>query len=109
MTQDYLNKRLANQGSADSYSDYRRERYSDGQLLEQIKAHQDQIVAHLLSATLKKNSEDSGWHLDEARAHYYLNRIYYDIRLLKDIAWRELVLRNNWIEVTEHADYCRLV
>ena len=97
MTQDYLNKRLANQGSADSYTDFRRERYDDNQLVAKIASHRDKIVYHLLTATLKKMENDIEWRLDEARAHYYLSRINYDLRILKDEQWKSLVLRYDWI------------
>ena len=39
MTQEYLNKRLANQGNCDSYTDYRRNTYSKVELIKGISLH----------------------------------------------------------------------
>lgn len=97
MTQDYLNKRLANQGSADCYSEYRKNLFSRDELLKRIAEYREKILENSFNATMKRISGDMEWHLDEAYTHYYLNRIAYDLRLAHDPQWCELVLRDDWI------------
>jgi len=98
MTQDYLNKRLANQGSADSYTEYQQHRYSREQLAQRIREHQQALLERSAQAVLGRMHGGDEWRLDKAYAHYYLNRIEYDIRLMEDADWRELVLKTNWID-----------
>lgn len=96
MTQDYLNKRLANQGSADSYTDYRKHRYSKEQLSQRIMEHVGKLMERSTAAVVRRTDGDIAWRMDKAYTHYYLSRIEYDIRLFHDPAWRHLVLRNDW-------------
>jgi glucosyl-dolichyl phosphate glucuronosyltransferase len=98
MTQDYLNKRLANQGSADSYTEFKRNCYSREELAQRIKFYQNAVLECSAQAVLGRLNGNEQWRLDKAYAHYYLNRIEYDIRLMEDEAWRELVMKDNWID-----------
>lgn len=97
MTQDYLNKRLANQGSADCYTEYKKNIFSQNELLQRIASYQQNILEHSYYATLKRLAGEIEWRIDEAKTHYYLNRIAYDLRLIHDPKWRELVLKFDWI------------
>lgn len=97
MTQDYLNKRLANQGSADCYTEYKQNIFSRDELIQRVTTYHQKILEHAYYATMKKISDDIDWHMDEARTHYYLSRISYDLRLAHDPQWRELVLKYDWI------------
>lgn len=97
MTQDYLNKRLANQGSADCYTEYKKNIFSKEELLQRISSYHQKTLEHSYYATMKRISNEINWHLDEARTHYYLSRIAYDLRLMHDPHWRDLVLRYDWI------------
>jgi glycosyltransferase involved in cell wall biosynthesis len=100
MTQDYLNKRLANQGSADCYTEYKKNRYSREDLAKRINRYKSAIIELTAQSVIKRTRGDETWRMDKARTHYYLNRIEYDLRLMEDPAWRELVLRDNWLEDT---------
>ena len=97
MNQDYLNKRLANQGSADCYTEYKKNIFNKEELLQRIAIYHQKILEHAHNATIKRISDDICWHIDEARTHYYLSRIAYDLRLVHDQQWRELVLKYDWI------------
>lgn len=98
MTQDYLNKRLANQGSADCYTEYKKNIFSEDELLQRVSSYQQKILEHSYYATMKHISDDLNWHMDDAMTHYYLSRIKYDLRLINDPKWRELVLKYDWID-----------
>jgi glycosyltransferase involved in cell wall biosynthesis len=97
MTQEYLNKRLANQGNCDSYTDYKKHRYSEKQLIERIAGHQAKIVEHSAHYAARRLNNDLHWRMDRAFIDYYLNRVEYDHRLIHDAQWRELVLRYDWL------------
>ena len=100
MTQEYLSKRLANQGNCDSYTSYRTHRYS----LEQLAAN---MVTHSLKAEEYKSlyekqmKEDNiEWHVSLALVRYHLSRFKYDKRLATDSNWRQLVLKDDWLQTT---------
>ena len=97
MTQDYLNKRLANQGSADCYTEYRESRFSGEELLGRIDSYRNELMEHACMATKKRIAGEIDWHMYEAYTHYYLNRIAYDLRLIHDPQWREQVLKYDWL------------
>lgn len=97
MTQDYLNKRMANQGSADCYTEYKKNIFGTEELLQRIASYQNKSLEHAYYATMKRIADDIDWHMDEARTHYYLSRIGYDLRLAYDPTWRNLVLKYDWI------------
>ncbi len=97
MTQSYLNKRYANQGYCDSYTEYKRYRYSKARLIRKIisdgRNYSNQAIKGVLKFVIKKPT----WRLNWAKSFYYINRIKYDYRLMNDEKWRQLVLRYNWI------------
>jgi len=97
-TQAYFNKRFANQGNCDSYTEYRQYRFSDAELKHKISTYKRQILkkwAKFVSLWLMQNPK---WHVQRAWVEYYKNRIKYDQRIMTDAAWRELVLNDNWID-----------
>jgi len=97
MTQDYLNKRLANQGNADCYTEYKKHRFSSEQLADRIHGYVSSLMEKSSLCVDNRLKDDPRWRLDKAYTHYYLSRIEYDLRLIKDSAWRELVLKYDWI------------
>ena len=97
MTQDYLNKRLANQGSADCYTEYKKHRFSSEQLADRVQGYVSSLIEKSSLCVDKRLNDDVRWHMDKAYTHYYLSRIEYDLRLMKDPAWCELVLKYDWI------------
>jgi glycosyltransferase involved in cell wall biosynthesis len=98
MTQQYFNKRFANQGNCDSYTDYRIHRYTSNQLKENIKRFQNmklkKYIKYLILCILQKDK----WRINRAWVEYYQNRIKYDTRLMDDEKWREMVLIDDWIK-----------
>ncbi|OGT98248.1 MAG: hypothetical protein A2X80_06680 [Geobacteraceae bacterium GWB2_52_12] len=98
MTQDYLNKRLANQGYADCYTEYREHRYSSKQLNDRIVWYMENIMKRNEHMVQKRAAYNDEWRLDKAYTHYYLSRIEYDSRLVQDEKFREMVAVDNWID-----------
>lgn len=98
MTQKYLNKRMANQGNCDSYTEYRKYNYSEFQLYKQICRHAANIFNRLVHYTLNVSRMRIAWRIHRAYLSYYIKRIKYDYRLIKDENWRRLVLKYNWLE-----------
>lgn len=97
MTQNYLNKRLANQGNCDSYTEYKRNRYSNNQLSIKILSHVKKYLFQAIKGITKFMIKKPTWRLNWAKSFYYLNRIKYDYRLMNDDKLRQLVLRYDWI------------
>jgi glycosyltransferase involved in cell wall biosynthesis len=97
MTQAYLNKRLANQGNCDSYTDYRRNKYTSGQLIVRILTHGFAIGIHSFAFVGKFIMRRGSWRMNQARISYYASRVLYDWRLFSDEAWRELVRQRDWL------------
>lgn len=97
MTQGYLNRRLANQGNCDSYTEYKRYQYSKARLIRKIISHVKNYSNQAIKGVLKFVIKKPTWRLNWARSFYYIKRIKYDYRLINDDNWRQLVLRYNWI------------
>ena len=98
MTQEYLNKRLANQGNCDSYSEYQANRFTPAQLVERIQLFGARMQQHYLTHVKLQLEDDERWHMELGKVHYWLARGQYELRLIKDPKWVELVLRDNWLE-----------
>jgi glycosyltransferase involved in cell wall biosynthesis len=98
MTQGYLNKRLANQGNCDSYTEYRAFRYNALQLMFQMTKRVLNSCSLLVKFFPRFILGRDSWRLLLARLFYNLNRIKYDLRLLYDEKWRSLVLKCNWLD-----------
>lgn len=97
MTQSYLNKRLANQGNSDSYTDYRRDNYSNLVLCKKMLAHFIKLIISEIKSFTHLIQGNSICRLRHASVFYYLNRIKYDYRLMVDPSWRELALKRDWL------------
>ena len=97
MTQSYLNKRLANQGNCDSYTDFRKYHYSNFSLLKNTIKYLSKIVLSLLKSFIYIIQGKIEWHIKYAYIFYYLNRIKYDYRLIINQSWKDLVLKDNWL------------
>lgn len=97
LNQKYINKRLANQGNAESYSYYREKIPSKKQLYFQILKHIFKGLYFLGLAVLFLIIGNSEWHLRWAWVFYWRARIKYDYRLIKSQEWREFVLKSDWI------------
>ena len=97
MTQRYLNRRLANQGNCDSYTEYKKNIYSKWMLYKKILSHTKNLMKNLIYALIRIVLFKNKWRINWARVYYYINRIKYDFRLIKDEHWRRLVLKYDWL------------
>jgi glycosyltransferase involved in cell wall biosynthesis len=97
MTQGYLNKRYANQGNCDSYTEYKKYRYSKAQLIRKIISHGIHYFYHAIKGVVRLVIMKPTYRLNWARTFYCINRIKYDYRLMNDEKWRQFVIRYNWI------------
>lgn len=97
LNQKFINKRLANQGNADSYTFYRGKRPGKIKLFFQILKHILKGLYFLKLAILFKILGNSEWHLRWAWVFYWIARIKYDWRLIEDKEWQKLVLKSNWL------------
>ncbi len=96
MTQEYLNKRLLNQGNCDSYTDYRKYKFSKLTLLAGIPSKfYKSWLNNLLSIRFKYKKLES-WRMRLAKSYYWKARAKYDWRLAFDNNWRQLVLKTDW-------------
>jgi len=98
MTQDYLNRRMANQGSSDSYTAFRANQYTARELEKQNCLFRIMIVKRSLKSILLKLKKKDRWRLKQAEIYYYKNRIRYNRRLIHDADWRGIALKDNWID-----------
>lgn len=98
ITQDYFNKRFANQGNCDSYTQYRERRFSEEELRSNISLYRRNILKRYLKFVFLWITGNDKWHVQRAWVEYYKNRIKYDNRILTDAEWRNLVLKDNWID-----------
>ena len=97
MTQSYLNKRLANQGNCDSYTDFRKYNSTNSILFRNILNYIFNIFYSIIRCLISILKGRIEWHKQYAEIFYYLNRIKYDYRLIFDDSWKMLVLKNNWL------------
>ena len=97
MTQTYLNRRLGNQGNCDSYSDYRRYRFTKRQLMRRILAHLVRMIYHGGLFSTKLALRKKSWRMNLAYINYFRKRTLYDLRLLNNEKWRLLVLKEDWL------------
>lgn len=97
MTQQYINKRLANQGNADSYTRYRKYKYNKLRLYVNMLSYIAGMFVFALMVFFKKISFNGSWRIARAYVSYYKARIKYDHRLIEDGKWREIVLKSDWL------------
>lgn len=97
LTQKYLNKRLANQGNCDSYTDYRIGVFPRRVLLRRILYYFRQMGNRTFRYITHRMHKNNEWRMHRAYIHYYLRRIRYDYKLILDENWRQFVLKSDWI------------
>lgn len=101
LTQEYLNKRMENQGNCDSYTYYRQHLPAANQLAQIIQGYQNKLH-HETGLYIRSRLQNNPiWHVEKARIHYFLARIEYDYRLATDPEWRKLVLRKDWLNLSD--------
>lgn len=102
MTQQYLNRRLYNQGCSDSYTAYR-VAANQGRAYPVTKTKYvlpllKRWIQVLFQVLRRKNTI----RFMLAFTYCYKARKNYDYKILKDDAWRKMVLRRNWLKENEN-------
>ncbi len=98
LTQAYLNSRFADQGSCDSYTEFRRIHPGKARLAKRIAGYVALGGLSGVKALARRAMGDSAWRVDLGRTFYYRNRARYDGRLAMKSEWREFALRDDWLE-----------
>ena len=98
LTQNYFNRRFYNQGNCDSYTYYRANQPNDFKLLVGTIFKSCYVVKEFLNILRYKMFGNVQWRVSYPRCYYWLARIKYDWRLYSNESWRNLVLKNNWLE-----------
>ena len=97
MTQKYLNKRFANQGNCDSYTNFRKYRYSKKDLKLLNRENYWKYTQKLVKFVFTRIQNNDKWHIHRAYLEYYKSRMAYNKKLMTDSKWVEMVLMNDWI------------
>lgn len=97
LTQKYINKRLANQGNADSYSSFKEQIPSKIKLCLRITEYILKGLYFFGRAIIFFVAGDDQWHLRWAWIYYWTARIKYDFKLITNEGRRNLALKSNWI------------
>lgn len=98
MTQTYLNKRFANQGNCDCYTDYRKCHFLEKDLNNQNKQFLRLKIVRGIKYIVSLFFRIDKWHIHRAFLNYYHSRIEYNKKLIKNEEFRLMVLKNNWID-----------
>ena len=100
MTQKYLNKRIGNQGNCDSYTDYKKNRYNKFVLFKQSIKFSIYAFCRFLKYLFRFYEIERFFfvRLHKAYAFYYINRVKYTLKLIFSKRWRNLVLKDNWLD-----------
>lgn len=98
MTQKYFNLRMANQGSANSYTEYKKYIFSNDKLTKAINKFRIRRMIYFCLFALLRLCFIDLWHVELARVHHYTAKIKYYKKLIQDQNWREMVLKDNWLE-----------
>ena len=96
LTRKYIVKRMINQAYSDSYSDFRD--YRDLKILLikmfiRFISSLAKIFLHFLRSFLRQRS----FNILIARIAYYFHRNIYDFRILFNKEFRDIVLKDNWL------------
>lgn len=97
LTQKYINKRIANQGNCDSYTEYKKNLYNESELYKRMLTYAKKLVLQMICFCAKFLLLNDGWRINRAYISYYLNRIKYDYRLITKENWRKMVLKSDWL------------
>ena len=103
MTQRYLRKRLENQGNADVFTWYRRDRPDNTRLVKAELTSLWNCGREMLAGVSKFVTRNDAWRMHIARISYFRARLAYCRRLRREPGWREFVVRENWIQESRQA------
>ena len=97
LTQKYLNKRLANQGRADSFTNYRKHRYTRAQLLKRCLQFVYIAAKKTARACRYYICRDDRWHLERAFVDYCFSTISFNTQLFLSKERRAFVAKDDWL------------
>jgi len=98
LTQDYYNRRMKNQGFADSFTAFNRGRVTVGRLSHEADKHLFRAWRERARALKARCCGQIAWRRHHAMAHYWLARREYDLHLLRDEGWRRFICQTNWFD-----------
>lgn len=98
LTQAYLNRTMAHQGSFDTYAWYRAERPGPSRLATGIVKQLFALAQAAVQGTARLVLGRSSWHVHLAKTYYHFNRARCHWRLCCDDSRRQFVLKDNWME-----------
>jgi glycosyltransferase involved in cell wall biosynthesis len=99
LTQEYMNRRMENQGNSDAFTWFRANRPNDAQMAEHQKHCRRQALRARLSSAVHRMRRYDWWHMRKADESYWKARHEYVQKLRQDPQWRTFVLRDDWMEV----------
>lgn len=97
MTQQHINKVMANNGNAHSYQEYRQKPYGKNSLIFRYVGYLKAYLIDCIAIIKKTLLGESTLRFVIAKWHYYMARVAYDYRIVHDKRFRKMVLRNNWL------------
>jgi glycosyltransferase involved in cell wall biosynthesis len=97
-TQSYLNKRLANQGNCDGYTEFRSSKPTVLFLLKKSFGNLIRFSKFLLRSIPEKWKNKDQWHMTRAYSYYYRSKSFYQLRLAFDKEFRAMVMKNDWLK-----------
>ena len=98
MTQKYLNNRLRNQGNSDSYTYYKKYKPDSIRLIFENIKKIGFFLGSVLFCIVNFLFLQVNWRIWMARCYYFIAGFCYNLKLIKSDSWRNLVLRNNWLD-----------
>ena len=97
MTQAHVNRFMANGGNASSYREYRRRAFSKADLPIFFGRYVLAFIKDSINIVRKSIMGKSTPRFIIARFYYYRARVLYDLRVVRDEAFREIVTTNDWL------------
>ena len=97
LTKKYIIKRMINQAYSDSYSDFREYKNLKLLLIKLIIRNISSLIklfVHFLRSFFRQRS----FNILKARAAYYFHRNIYDFKILLIKEFRNMVIKDNWLE-----------
>ncbi len=105
LTQAYFNKRLANQGAADSFTRFNRREVAVDDLRADCRKYRLRIMRERLRSLRARLNSKEHWRFHRAQQEYWRSRYKYDQRLIEDSAWRKYNLSTDWFSHNEKSDF----
>lgn len=97
MTQEHINKFMANGGNADSYREYRKKVFVEKDLSLKYLRYLKAFMKDIFEIIKKTLAGKATLRFIIARFCYYRARVLYDFRVVKDKEFRKIVIMNDWL------------